>query len=80
MGIRLPGLLVPFHVTQQPAELVAVDGVRVGFWEEKTPMKRELAAQRVGEAGGGEAGGRELSAVLTGLRLPVCLRLGGPPT
>ena len=36
IGISLPGLFITFHVTQQSAELLAVDGVHVGFWREKS--------------------------------------------
>lgn len=36
IGISLPGLFITFDVTQQFAELFAVDGVHVGFWREKT--------------------------------------------
>lgn len=36
IGISLPGLFITFHVTQQSAELLAVDGVHVGLWREKS--------------------------------------------
>lgn len=72
VGIGLPGLFIPFHVLQQLAELVTVDGVCVRLWKGKAlrVIPGSLEGGVMGKESNslqlrGSAMGRELSVVLT---------------